>query len=133
MELTGDLIFLFFLSVRNDLLIYLLLQAWSVKSKISKQLNRPIFHMLVLINMCYCNNKLPPKDLPKNKHFEKSFSVQQLFCTCDQEIQKIPGRNSILVKLQSYILQLYQTMNCFTVIFSKFLITTVEWYIIMVR
>ena len=39
--------------------------------------------------MCYCNNKLPQKDVPKNKHFEKRFSAQELFCTCDQEILKI--------------------------------------------
>ena len=28
------------------------------------------------INTCYCSNKLPPKDVLKNKHFEKSFSAQ---------------------------------------------------------
>ena len=76
-----------------------------------------------------CHQKMfQKKRIPKNFFLRSSCSELVI-----QKFKKYLGRNSILVKFYSYILQLYQTMNCFPFMFSKFLITVLEWYIIMVH
>ena len=73
------------------------------------------------------------KTVQKISILEKAFLPSSCSALVVKKFKKYLWRNSILVKLWSYILQLHQTMNCFTVIFSKFLITVAEWYIIMVQ
>ena len=104
-----------------------------MKSNVSEPLNRSIFHMLVqllrAIATTSCHQKMFQKErISKRVFLRSSFSELVI-----QKFKKYLGRNSILVKLYSYILQLYQTMNCFPFMFSKFLITVLEWYIIMVH
>ena len=85
--------------------------------------------LLCAIATTSCHQKMFQKKRISKKVFLRS-SCSELVI---QKFKKCLWRNSILVKLYSYILQFYQTMNCFPFIFLKFLITVLEWYIIMVQ
>ena len=132
MELTADIIFLFLSSVSN---IYLF-----IVIGVGCEIN--YLGITELTNISYVSAQLICATATTNYHqkmfqkigiLKKAFLRNSCFSLVIKKFKKYLRRNSILVKLQSYILQLYQTINCFTVIFARFLITILEWYIIMVQ
>ena len=91
-------------------------------------------YVLVQLTCATATTSYQQKMFQKISVLKKPFLLSSCSTFVIKKFKKYLWSSSILMKLKSYILQLYQAMNCFTVIFfSKFLITIVEWYIIMVH